>query len=36
LRWNGPKPGFDEIAAELDGAVTERRKPSSRKTAGST
>ena len=26
LRWNGPKPGFDEIAAELDDAITEKRK----------
>ncbi len=29
LRWNGPKPGFDEIAAELDQAVTVARKSSS-------
>ena len=29
LRWNGPKPEFEAIAAELDGAVTEDRKPSS-------
>jgi 5'-3' exonuclease len=33
LRWNGPKPEFEGIAAELDGAVTEKRKVSSRKTA---
>jgi 5'-3' exonuclease len=26
LRWNGPKPGFDEIAAGLESAVTESRK----------
>jgi 5'-3' exonuclease len=31
LRWNGPKPGFEAIAAELDGAVTERRKAGSSK-----
>src|SRR6266581_912847 len=29
LRWNGPKPEFEAIAAELDGAVTEPRKASS-------
>ena len=39
LRWNGPKPEFEAIAAELDGAVTEARKASSsrstsRKSAG--
>jgi 5'-3' exonuclease len=33
LRWNGPKPEFEAIAAELDGAVTEKRKSSSRRTA---
>jgi 5'-3' exonuclease len=26
LRWNGPKPEFEAIAAELDAAVTEKRK----------
>src|SRR6266704_6751307 len=31
LRWNGPKPEFEAIAAELDGAVTEPRKASSSK-----
>jgi 5'-3' exonuclease len=31
LRWNGPKPEFDDIAAELDGAVTEGRKAGSSK-----
>src|ERR1700688_540321 len=31
LRWNGPKPGFDAIAAGLDSAVTETRKAPSRK-----
>jgi 5'-3' exonuclease len=34
LRWNGPKPEFHAIAAGLDSAVTETRKPTSRKTAG--
>src|SRR5947208_3286862 len=29
LRWNGPKPEVEAIAAELDGAVTEARKASS-------
>jgi 5'-3' exonuclease len=28
LRWNGPTPAFDELAARLDGARTERRSPS--------
>jgi 5'-3' exonuclease len=31
LRWKGPKPEFEAIAAELDGAVTENRGVSSRK-----
>jgi 5'-3' exonuclease len=31
LRWNGPKPEFEAIAAELDAAVTESRKGSLRK-----
>jgi 5'-3' exonuclease len=26
LRWKGPKPEFEEIAAELDGAITVSRK----------
>jgi 5'-3' exonuclease len=30
LRWNGPTPAYDEIAAQLDAAITERRKPSAR------
>ena len=39
LRWKGPKPEFEAIAAELDGAVTEKRKgppgrAAGRKTAG--
>src|SRR6266853_3388524 len=33
LRWNGPTPEFDAIAAELDSAVTETRKAASRKSA---
>jgi len=35
LRWNGPKPEFDAIAAELDAAKTASRKGSSRKAASS-
>src|SRR5437016_6998280 len=31
LRWNGPKPEFEAIAAGLDSAVMETRKASSRK-----
>jgi 5'-3' exonuclease len=27
LKWNGPNPGFDELAAGLDAARTERRRP---------
>jgi 5'-3' exonuclease len=30
LRWNGPTPEFDALAAELDSAVTEPRKASAR------
>ena len=33
LRWNGPKPEFEAIAAELDSAFTETRKSSARKSA---
>lgn len=38
LRWSGPKPEFEAIAAELDAAVSEKRKappggPASRKNA---
>ena len=33
LRWNGPRPEFDAIAAELDGAVTAARKSPSGKGA---
>ena len=35
LQWNGPKPEFEAIAAELDGAVTEPRKASARRSASS-
>ncbi len=31
LRWNGPTPAFDEIAARLDRARTEKRRPSVRR-----
>jgi len=34
LRWSGPKPEFEAMAAKLDAAVTEKRKGSSRKIAG--
>ena len=30
LRWKGPRPGFDELAARLDAARTEKRRPSDR------
>jgi 5'-3' exonuclease len=33
LRWNGPTPEFEALAAELDSAVTEPRNASSRKSA---
>jgi 5'-3' exonuclease len=33
LRWNGPNPEFEAIAAELDGAITESRKATSSKPA---
>ena len=35
LRWNGPKPEFEAIAAELDSAVTEPRKAPARRSANS-
>src|SRR5437879_4343480 len=35
LQWNGPKPEFEAIAAELDGAVTEPRKATARGSARS-
>src|SRR5580692_5570720 len=31
LRWGGPTPSFDEVAARLDGARTEKRGPSARR-----
>jgi 5'-3' exonuclease len=31
LRWNGPIPAFADIAARLDAAVTEVRRPSARR-----
>ena len=33
LRWNGPKPEFETIAAELDSAVTGTRKAFSRRSS---
>jgi 5'-3' exonuclease len=33
LRWQGPKAGFEKVAARLDSAVTDRRKRSSRATS---
>jgi 5'-3' exonuclease len=30
LRWNGPTPAFTALAARLDAAVTERRRPADR------
>ncbi|PYX34004.1 MAG: flap endonuclease [Acidobacteria bacterium] len=32
LRWSGPTPAFDSVAARLDSAVTEPRRPSNRGT----
>jgi 5'-3' exonuclease len=31
LRWNGPLPGFDALAAKLDAAFMETRKPGARR-----
>ena len=31
LRWNGPTPGLDTLAARLDAAVTESKSPSGRR-----
>lgn len=31
LRWNGPTGAFDEVAAQLDAARTEKRRPSVRR-----
>jgi len=33
LRWNGPTPAFDSLAARLDAASTERRRPATRRSA---
>jgi len=30
LRWNGPTPAFAALAARLDAAVTETRRPAAR------
>ncbi len=34
LRWNGPTPAFDTLAARLDAASTEKRRPATRRSAG--
>ncbi len=31
LKWSGPNPGFDELAARLDTARTERRRPAAQR-----
>jgi 5'-3' exonuclease len=31
LRWSGPTPAFDSLAARLDAASTEKRRPASRR-----
>jgi 5'-3' exonuclease len=31
LRWNGPKPSFDKLAARLDAARTETKRPMARR-----
>jgi 5'-3' exonuclease len=31
LRWNGPNPGFDALAARLDAARTGKRRPATRR-----
>jgi 5'-3' exonuclease len=36
LRWNGPTSTFDEIAARLDAARTETRRPSGRRSSKAT
>jgi 5'-3' exonuclease len=33
LRWNGPTPAFDSLAARLDAASTEKRRPARRRSA---
>ena len=34
LRWNGPTPAFADLAARLDAAVTETRRPATRRSPG--
>lgn len=34
LRWNGPTAAFTDLAARLDGAVTETRRPANRRSRG--
>ena len=34
LRWNGPTPAFADLAARLDSAVTETRRPAPRRSPG--
>jgi len=31
LRWSGPTPAFDSLAARLDAASTEKRRPATRR-----
>ena len=33
LRWKGPTPDFDAVAARLDAASTEKRRPTTRRSA---
>ena len=33
LRWNGPTPAFDSLAARMDAASTEKRRPAARRSA---
>jgi 5'-3' exonuclease len=33
LRWNGPTPVFDSLAARLDAASTEKRRPTTRRSS---
>lgn len=34
LRWNGPTPAFDSLAARFDAASTEKRRPATRRSPG--
>ena len=36
LRWTGPTPAFDSLAARLDAAPTEKRRPATRRSSKST